>query len=65
MDDEGNDTINIGAQDIDQLLPEGKELIKEKALLDKNYSPIGNQLSSGDVIDKHYELIDVIICWKK
>jgi len=34
MDDEGIDTINIGALDIDQLLPEAKKLIKEKALLD-------------------------------
>jgi len=37
MDDEEYSTIQIGALDIDKLLPEAKERIKEKAMLDEEY----------------------------
>jgi len=40
IDDEDYDTIKIGALDIDQLLPEAKERIKEKDLLDDEYQAI-------------------------
>ena len=65
LDDNGREDIYIGALDIDQMLPEAKERIKEKALLDDSYISICKQLSSGDVTDKHYELVDHILCWKK
>jgi len=65
LDDSSYEIIHIGALDVDQLLPEAKARIKEKALLDDNYGAICKQLSSGDVIDKHYELVDGILCWKK
>jgi len=65
IDNESYSMINIGALDIEQLLSEAKERIKEKALLDEDYRSICKQLSSGDTTDKHYELIDDILCWKK
>ena len=32
--------------------------------MDDEYRSICKQLSSGDIIDKHYELKDNILCWK-
>ena len=49
---------------MDQLLPEAKERMKEKALLDEEYRSICTHLSSGDGIDKNYELIDDLLCRK-
>jgi len=65
LDDNSHQVINIGALDIDQLLPEAKERIKQKGLLDDSYLAICRQLSSGEVTDKCYELVDDILCWKK
>jgi len=64
IDDEDYDIIKIGALDIDQLLPGAKDRIKEKDLLDDEYWAICKQLSSGNIIHKHYELKDDILCWK-
>jgi len=64
IDDEGYELISIGALDINQLLPEGKKRIKENALLDDEYQSICKQLSSGDIIDKQYQLKDDILWWK-
>jgi len=62
--DEGYESINTRTLDIDQLLPEVKERIKENTLLDEEYRWISNQLSSGNVTDNHYKLKDYILCWK-
>jgi hypothetical protein len=43
--------INIGAIDIEQLSPEAKERIKEKALLDEEYRTICKQLLSEGNMD--------------
>jgi len=65
LDNNSYKAISIGALDIGQLLPEAKEKIMEKALLDDSYRSICKQLSSGNNTDKHYELVDDILCWKK
>jgi len=65
LDDNAHETIHIGALDVDQLLPEAKERIKEKAFLDDSYRSICKQLSSGNITDKHYELVDDILCSKR
>jgi len=46
------------------LLPEAKERIKEKALLDEDYVAICRQLSSRGKVDEHYEIKDDLLCWK-
>jgi hypothetical protein len=50
--------------DIEQLLPEAKERIKEKALLDEHYRTICKQLVSRRNVDKEYEIHNEILCWK-
>jgi len=64
IDDEGYELISIGALDINQLLPEAKKRIEENGLLDDEYQSICKQLSSGDIIDKQYQLKDDILWWK-
>jgi len=64
IEDEEMSCINIGAMDIERLLPEAKESIKEKALLDEDYRTICKQLVSGGNVDKEYRFRDEILCWK-
>jgi transposase InsO family protein len=58
------DSISIAALDIEQLLPEAKERIKEKALLDKQYRKLCKQVVSEGNIDKNFTIKDDILCWK-
>jgi hypothetical protein len=53
--------INIGAMDIEQLLPEAKEWIKEKAVLDEVYRTICKQLLSEGNMDSVYKIRDEIL----
>ena len=64
LDDDNREEINIGAILVEQLLPAAKERIKEKALLDEDYTAICKQLSSGGKIDEHYKIRDDELCWK-
>jgi hypothetical protein len=63
LDDNNRDEIIKGAIAIEQLLPEAKERIKEKALCKDDYIVICNQLSSGGKSDAHYEIKDDLLCW--
>jgi len=54
--------INIGALEVQQLLPEAKERIKEKALLDDEYVAICRQLSFGGNVDKNYVIRGKLLC---
>jgi len=65
LDDSDIEVMNIGAIDVEQLLPEAIQRIKEKALLDDSYRSICKQLSSGEITDNHYEMVNDILCWKK
>jgi len=58
------ETIQISAIDVDRLLPEAKERIKEKAMLDEKYRDLCKQISSGGNIDGHFTIINKLLCWK-
>jgi len=58
------ETIQISAMDVEQLLPEAKETIKEKAVLDERYRALCKQVSSGEVVDKNFTMPDGLLCWK-
>jgi len=58
------ETIQIAAIDVDQLLPEAKEKIKEKAMLDEKYEDLCKQLSPGGNIDRNFTLANELLCWK-
>jgi hypothetical protein len=56
LDDDDREEISRGAVAVEQLLPEAKERIKEKAMLDEDYVAICKQLWSGGKIDEYYEM---------
>jgi len=56
--------IQISAMDVDQLLPEAKERIKEKAMLDEKYRDICKQISSGGNIDGNFSIMNELLWWK-
>ena len=66
LDRENDDyeSIQISAIDVDQLLPEAKERIKEKAMLDDKYRELCNQVSLGGNIDKSFSISNELLCWK-
>lgn len=64
LDDDELKVINIRTFEVEQLLPEAKERIKEKALLDEDYVAICKQLSSGGNIDKKYNIQNNLLCCK-
>ena len=64
LDDDDYEEISIGALAVEQLLPEAKERIREKAMLDEDYIALGSQLSSSGKIDEPFEVKDDLLCWK-
>jgi hypothetical protein len=64
LDEDECEEICIGAIAMEQLLPEAKERIKQKALLDEDYIAICRQLSSGGKTSEHYDIKDDLLCWK-
>jgi hypothetical protein len=64
LDYDDREEINIGAIAIEQLLPEAKQRITEKALLDEDYMAICKRVSSGGKIDEHFEIKVDLLCWK-
>jgi len=58
-------TIQISAMDMEQLLPEAKERIKEKAMLDEKYRDLCKQISSGGNMDGNFTIVNELQCWKK
>ena len=67
MDLDTNDEyemIQISAIDVDQLLPEAKERIKEKAMLDEKYRDLCKPVSSGGNIDGNFSITNELLCWK-
>jgi hypothetical protein len=56
IDNDELDVISIGAMEVEQLLPEAKKHIEEKALIDENYMAICKQLSSGGNLSKGFPL---------
>jgi len=58
------ETIQISAIDVEQLLPEAKERIKEKAMLDEKYRDLCKQVSLGGNIDGNFTIANELLCWK-
>jgi len=58
------ESIQIPAIEVEQLLPEAKEKIKEKAMLDDKYRELCNQVSLGGHIDKGFAIKEELLCWK-
>jgi len=52
IEDNDIECINISVLDIEALLPESKERIKEKAILDDKYREICKQVTTGGNVDK-------------
>jgi hypothetical protein len=48
---------------VELLLPEAKERIEEKAVLDNKYRDICKQVSMGGNVDKDYSIRDKLLCW--
>ena len=57
------ESIQISAMHVEQLLPEGKERIKEKAMLDQKYRDLCKQVSSGNT-DGNFTITNELLCWK-
>jgi hypothetical protein len=62
--DDGYDIIQISAIDVDQLLPEAMERIKEKAMLDEKYKELCKQVTKEWNIDKNFSITNDFLCWK-
>jgi hypothetical protein len=57
--------IQIPAIEVDQLLPEAKERIKDKAMMDGKYRELCKQVTTGGNIDKSFSISNDLLCWKK
>jgi len=64
LDSEEYEVIQVSAMEIELLLPEAKERIKEKARLDDNYKQLCKQVTKGENIDKKFMITDDLLCWK-
>jgi len=64
LDSEEYEVIKISAMEMELLLPEAKERIKEKARLDDKYKEICTQVIKGGNIDKSFTITDDLLCWK-
>jgi hypothetical protein len=62
--DNGIESIQIMVMEVEQLLTEAKERIKEKAMLDIKYRDICKQVSAGGNVDKSFSIKDELLCWK-
>jgi hypothetical protein len=62
--DDGYDIIQISAIDVDQLLPEARERIKENAMLDEKYKELCKQVIKEGNIDKNCSITNDLLCWK-
>jgi len=59
------DSINIGAIKVEQLLPEAKERIIQKAMLDDNYKKIYKQVNDEKNTDSNLSIEGDLLGWKK
>jgi hypothetical protein len=64
IEDDEFQEINIGAMEVESLLPEQKQRIINDALADDFYKSVCKEVAKGKYIDTNYELIDDLLCWK-
>jgi len=62
--DDDYEVMQVFAMDVDQLLPEAKERIKEKARLDEKYRELCKQVTTKGNMDKNFTITDDLLCWK-
>jgi hypothetical protein len=58
------ESIPISAIKVDLSLPEARERIKEKAMLDEMYRELCKQVATGGNIDKSFSITDELLCCK-
>jgi len=64
LDSEEYEAIQLSAMEIESLLPEAKERIKEKARLDDKYKELCKQVVKEENIDRNFTITDDLLCWK-
>jgi hypothetical protein len=64
LDLDGYESIQILAMEVDQLLPQARESIKEKAMLDEKYRELCKQVTIGGNIDKGFSITDELLSRK-
>jgi phage FluMu protein gp41 len=64
LDHKDVESIEMSAIDVDQLLPEAKERINKKAILDEKYKELCKQVSSGGNINRSFSISTELVYWK-
>lgn len=64
MEMEEYQSIQISALEVDLVLPEARERIKEKAMLDVKYRELGKPVTKGGNINKNFSIMNELLCWK-
>jgi hypothetical protein len=64
LDLDGYESIQILAMEVDLLLPQARESIKEKAMLNEKYRELCKQVTIGGNIDKSFSITDELVCRK-
>jgi hypothetical protein len=62
--DDSYQSIQISAMEVDQLLLEARDRIKEKAMLDEKYRELCKQVTKGGNINKGFSISNELLCWK-
>lgn len=62
LDDEIK-SISLSAMNVEQLLLEALELIKERAVLHDRYREVCMQISTAGNIDKSFSIQEELRCW--
>jgi len=62
IEEDDIEVMSIGAMDVEQLLPEAKERIREKAMPDEDCRATCKQLKSGGNVHKEYGIHGEILC---
>jgi hypothetical protein len=64
LDFDSYKSIQISAIEVDQLLPEARDKIKEKPMQDGKYKELCKQVMGGENIDKNCSLSNHLLCLK-
>jgi hypothetical protein len=64
MNQDGYEVIQISAMEVELLLPEAKERIKEKAMLDEKYRELCKQVMAEGNLDKGFSITNKLLCRK-
>jgi hypothetical protein len=62
MDLDGYESIRISTIEVDLLLPEARETIKEQAMLHDTYRELCKQVSKEGNIDMNFSITDELVC---